>query len=58
MIRVNNVCKKYHTNSGWKTVLKDINFELKKGEKIGILGRNGAGKSRLMGTPLRLIDLV
>ncbi|HHE9433157.1 TPA: ABC transporter ATP-binding protein, partial [Haemophilus influenzae] len=28
MIRVNNVCKKYHTNSGWKTVLKNINFEL------------------------------
>lgn len=43
MIRVNNVCKKYHTNNGWKTVLKDINFELKKGEKIGILGRTVRG---------------
>ena len=29
MIRVNNVCKKYHTNNGWKTVLKNINFERK-----------------------------
>lgn len=48
MISVKNVSKRYRTNSGWKTVLKDINFELKKGEKVGILGRNGAGKSTLI----------
>lgn len=48
MIKVKNVSKRYRTNSGWKTVLKDINFELKKGEKVGILGKNGAGKSTLI----------
>nr|AAM55490.1 HctA [Avibacterium paragallinarum] len=48
MISVDHVYKKYQTRTGSVPVLNDINFSLTKEEKIGILGRNGAGKSPLI----------
>ena len=41
MIRFENISKIYSTD----VVLKNINWEIKKGEKIGLVGSNGAGKS-------------
>jgi capsular polysaccharide transport system ATP-binding protein len=45
MIRIENVGKAYHTRLGRRTVLDGVNLELKRGRNVGILGRNGAGKS-------------
>ncbi|MEB3230237.1 MAG: ABC-F family ATP-binding cassette domain-containing protein [Leptolyngbyaceae bacterium] len=47
MLRLEHVSKIYPTGE----VLKDINWEVKTGDRIGLVGMNGAGKS----TQLRLI---
>ena len=41
MIRFESVSKIYSTD----VVLENINWEIKKGEKVGLVGSNGAGKS-------------
>ena len=41
MIRFDNVSKIYSTD----VVLKNINWEIRKGDKVGLVGSNGAGKS-------------
>lgn len=44
MIKLNNISKRFDKNS----VLKNINLEIKDGEKVLITGQNGAGKSTLL----------
>jgi len=48
MIELQNVSKFFTTNKGRHYILKDANFTIPSGKNIGILGRNGAGKSTIM----------
>ena len=43
MIRLENESKHYETTRGDKTVLHEVNLQIAPSEKVGILGRNGAG---------------
>jgi iron complex transport system ATP-binding protein len=51
MIRIDNLTCGY----GSKIVLNDINFEIEKGEFVGIIGPNGSGKTTIMRAITRLI---
>jgi len=52
MIQVNNLSKTYNGT----TVLKIDNLEIKKGESLGLVGNNGAGKTTFFSLLLDLIQ--
>ena len=42
------ICKNVNKNYGYKKVLKNINFSIPRGKIIGLLGKNGTGKTTLI----------
>jgi len=50
-----NVCLRYR--SQLPLALNDVTFDIHPGEKIGIVGRTGAGKSSLFLALLRLVQI-
>ena len=51
MLKINNLSKSY----GETKALKDINFEVDKGELFGLIGPDGAGKTTLFRIAATLI---
>ena len=54
-IKAENVCYKYRENLDY--VIKNVSFEIKSFEKIGVAGRTGSGKSTLTLGILRILEL-
>ena len=48
MIEFSNVTKSYRTKQSRKVILQDFTGEFPRGRNIGLLGRNGVGKSTLI----------
>ncbi|XP_067128897.1 ATP-binding cassette sub-family C member 4-like [Centruroides vittatus] len=53
-IEFKNVSLRY--SKGKNTVLNNLSFRIKSGEKIGIVGRTGAGKSSIISTLFRMTE--
>lgn len=48
MIKVDKVIKKYNTAAGEVQALKEISWEINRGEAIAIMGPSGCGKTTLL----------
>lgn len=48
ILEVKNLCKTFITNKRQNNVLKNMNFTIKEGEMVAVMGPSGSGKSTLL----------
>ena len=56
LLEVNNLTVNFYTSEGVVTAVDDLSYSIERGEKFGVVGESGAGKSVSGLALLRLID--
>lgn len=56
MVRLENVVKRFPVRGGYNYVARNLTFEFPAGKSVGLLGRNGAGKSTMLNMIAGLIQ--
>ena len=56
MLKVSGLNVKFRGDNGFFEAVKNVSFELKKGETIGIVGESGSGKSVTSLAVMRLLN--
>ncbi len=55
IVEVRNLCKSFYNREGELKVLDDINFSLKEGDVLTLVGPSGSGKSTLLNILTKLL---
>jgi peptide/nickel transport system ATP-binding protein len=55
VLSVRNLSTSFKTGDGWKTVVRDISFDVNAGETVAIVGESGSGKSVTSLSIMRLL---
>ena len=57
MIEIENLSKTYDSDTLSVSALREVNFQIKKGEFVAIMGPSGSGKSTLAKCIFRLMEI-